>query len=116
MNVNNPPVRQQANKPWIRTTVFVVLWLVSALVVAVIQFGTMGLLAWGAADNGHASRPLYPIAESGASLMFAVTQLATLVGGILVIRQRVAGGQLFLLLLGLYSLWLVSLVLFFIFA
>ena len=84
---------------------FVAVWLVLLLVLGFIHVGLSGLATWGAGDAGYSNSPTYQYGQSASYLLFGVTQLAALAGGVLLLKRGQSVIWVVMLLAVLYSIW-----------
>jgi hypothetical protein len=84
---------------------FVGVWLVLLLVTGFFHMAMSGLASWGAGDAGYYKSSQYRFGQSTSYLLFGVTQLAALVGGVVLLQRGKPLIWLVLLLAGLYSIW-----------
>jgi hypothetical protein len=101
-----PALAEPKRTPWSSILAFVGVWLLLFIGLGAAQVMLVGLWAWGAGDNGSSSSPLYQPVFYGSFLLFGVTQMAALFGGLTLILQRQGLLRLGLLLAGLYGFWI----------
>jgi|GEM_PF-6093058 len=83
---------------------FVAVWLALLLVVGFFHFGMAGLATWGAGDAGYSNSPQYKFGQNASLLLFGVTQLGALVGGVLLLQRGQSLIRVVVLVAGLYSI------------
>jgi hypothetical protein len=85
---------------------FVAVWTALLLVMGVFHLAMSGLASWGAGDAGYYNSSTYKFGQNASYLLFGVTQLGALVGGVLMLQRGQSLGRVVWLLAGLYSIGL----------
>jgi hypothetical protein len=84
---------------------FVAVWLALLLVMGFFHVAMSGLASWGAGDAGYYNSSQYKFGQSTSYVLFGVTQLGALVGGVLLLQRGQSLIRVVVLLAGLYSIW-----------
>jgi len=84
---------------------FVAVWLALLLVMGFFHVAMSGLASWGAGDAGYYNSSTYQFGKYASYLLFGVTQLGALVGGVLLLQRGQSLIRVVVLLAGLYSIW-----------
>jgi hypothetical protein len=84
---------------------FVAVWLLLLLIMGFFHLAVSGLASWGAGDAGYYSSSQYQFGQKVSYLLFGVTQVGALVGGVLMLLRGQSLIRVVLLLAVLYSIW-----------